>query len=437
MLRHLDKVLFGLALAGLVLAYGLAAGRFDLFPAPQINTALDVARDWRSHWRHHLRLRPDQMLEPARFEGDGVVVHEPARTQAGPTLLAGLWGETLGFRLVAMDGSPLHDWDISVNEIFPDQSHLEQPLHDWDTLMHGMHIFSNGDIVFNFEGIGVARIDACGDVVWRQPNYGHHSVFVDEDGAIWISGSVGEQDLKTDLPGITTPVYDELIVQLGPDGETLRQISILDAIYGSGREGLLLARGSDDNAHREASGPDLMHLNDVEVLGSELADAFPQFAAGDIMISLRNVNAILVLDGETELVKWSMSGPFVAQHDADFLPDGKIAVFDNARYDGYWADRTPQSRILVIDPVSQDVEIAYGRDSSEAFYTKHLGKQQFLPNGNILISESQAGRALEVTPDRDIVWAFVNRWDEARTAWLVEGQRLTPDYLARDFARCD
>lgn len=82
----------------------------------------------------------------------------------------------------------------------------------------------------------------------------------------------------------------------------------------------------------------------------------------------------------------------------------------------------------MIDRVSQEVEIAYGRDASEAFYTRHLGKQQFLPNGNILISESQAGRVLEATPDRDVVWAFVNRWDERRTAWLVEGQRLPSDY---------
>lgn len=323
MLRHLDKILFGLALAGLVFAYSLAAGRFDLSPAPQIDTALDVVRDWRSHWRHHLRLRPDQMLERARFDGEGVVVHNPAGAQAGPTLLAGLWGERLGFRLVSMDGSQLHAWDISINEIFPDQSHLEQPLHDWDTLMHGMRMFANGDIVFNFEGVGTARIDACGDVVWCQPNHGHHSVFVDEDGAIRVSGYASDHALKTDLPGGTTPIYDELIVQLDPNGEALRQILVLDAIYASQREGLLLARGRDDSAHLDASGPDVMHLNDVEVLGSELAADFDRFAAGDIMVSLCYVNAILVLDGETELVNWSMSGPFVAQHDADFLPGAR------------------------------------------------------------------------------------------------------------------
>lgn len=437
MLRHWDKALFALGLAGLVLVYGMAAGRYDLFPAPQINTTVDTLRDWRENWRHRLRLRPEQMLETARVAGDGVVVHEPARVEPGPTLLAGLWGETLGFRLVAMDGSPLHAWDISLNEIFPDQSHLPEPRHDWDTLMHGMHIFANGDIVFNFEGIGVARIDACGDVVWRRPNYAHHSVFVDETGAIWVSAAAGHGALRNDLPGIATPVYDELIEKLGPDGETLRRISVLDAIYASGREGLLLARGKDRNVHEAANGADLVHLNDVEVLTPELAEAFaPLFAPGDIMISLRNVNAILVLDGGTTAVKWSMSGLFLAQHDPDFLPDGRIGVFDNRRFDGNRAGLEPQSRILLIDPASQVVEIAYGRDASEAFYTARMGKQQFLANGNILISESQTGRVLEVTPDGAVVWAFVNRWDEAHTAWLVEGQRLPPDFLAADFARC-
>lgn len=437
MLRHWDKILFGLALAGMVLFYGIAAGRFDLFPAPQINAAVDTLRDWRQNWRHRLRLRPEQMLETARVAGDGVVVHEPARVEPGPTLLAGLWGETLGFRLVAMDGSLLHAWDISLNEIFSDQRHLPEPRHDWDTLMHGMHIFANGDIVFNFSGIGVARIDACGEVVWRQPNYAHHSVFVDHAGAIWVAAAAGPGALKSGLPGVTTPLYDELIVQLGPDGEELRRISVLDAIYASGQEGLLLAKGRDKNNHDRASGRDLLHLNDVEVLTPKLAAAFaPMFAAGDIMISLRNVNAILVLDGETAAVKWSMSGPFLAQHDPDFLPDGRIGVFDNRRFDGNWAGLEPHSRILLIDPVSQAVEIAYGRDAGEAFYTARLGKQQFLANGNILISESQPGRVLEVTPDGAVVWAFVNRWDAAHTAWLVEGQRLPADFLKADFARC-
>jgi hypothetical protein len=34
--------------------------------------------------------------------------------------------------------------------------------------------------------------------------------------------------------------------------------------------------------------------------------------------------------------------------------------------------------------------------------------QQRLPNGNTLITEETGGRIFEVTPDREIVWEFVN-----------------------------
>ncbi|MEO1019317.1 MAG: arylsulfotransferase family protein, partial [Pseudomonadota bacterium] len=313
----------------------------------------------------------------------------------------------------------------------------DQPRHDWDAQMHGMALFPNGDIVFNFEGIGVVRIDRCGEILWSLPNYGHHSVFLDDEGDIWVSAARGSQDPKTGLPSINGPVYDEIILQLSPEGEVMREISILDSIYRSGREGLLLAKGRTANTHTEEQGMDLIHLNDVEVLDEAKAGSFPLFEAGDIMISLRNINAVLVLDGETEEVKWSITGPFVAQHDPDFLEDGTISIFDNHRFDGNWAGRPKRSRIVVVDPETSGFRVAYGDQEDQAFYTPRLGKHQYLPNGNILISESQGGRVFEVTPGGDVVWAYVNRWDEDEVAWIVEGLRYPVDFLIMEDAACN
>ena len=56
---------------------------------------------------------------------------------------------------------------------------------------------------------------------------------------------------------------------------------------------------------------------DVEELGPELADAFPQFAVGDLLVSMRSLNLIAVLDGSTHDVKWWQIGPWHRQHDPD------------------------------------------------------------------------------------------------------------------------
>jgi Arylsulfotransferase (ASST) len=59
-----------------------------------------------------------------------------------------------------------------------------------------------------------------------------------------------------------------------------------------------------------------------------------------------------------------------------------------------------------------------------------MGKQQYLPNGNLLITESQAGRAFEMTAGGDIVWTYINRWDEDEVAWISEATRYPPEYAA-------
>ena len=436
MIRSMDKALFILSLGLMVLAYGIAAGRYDLFPATLADLTVDTMRDWKRNWRHYLGIRPEQLLEDARYPGEGVTVNDPAAA-AGVTFIAAMWGEQLGFRLFDMDGKELHAWNISLNAIFPDQSHLQRRLGDWDNHVHGMHLFANGDVVFNFEKVGLVRIDSCGNTLWARPNHTHHSVFIDEAGDIWTSGDVSDSYRRSDLPGFEVPVMDELAVRFSPDGEELRRIPILDSILASGYEGILFGKGRDSVKQTKHDGEDPLHLNDVEVLGAAKAAAFPLFEAGDIMVSLRNIDTILVLDGETDLVKWSVSGPFLAQHDPDFLDDGTISVFDNHRFDTNLNGRTLQSRIVVIDPATGGFSVVYGDDpQTEPFYTGKMGKHERLANGNMLITEAEAGRAFEVTPEGRVVWEFINAWGEGKTAWIMGAQRYPVDYLEPEAFTC-
>ena len=42
------------------------------------------------------------------------------------------------------------------------------------------------------------------------------------------------------------------------------------------------------------------------------------------------------------------------------------------------------------------------------FYSSYISSAQRLPNGNTLITEGSDGHLLEVTPDHEIVWEYVN-----------------------------
>jgi hypothetical protein len=62
-------------------------------------------------------------------------------------------------------------------------------------------------------------------------------------------------------------------------------------------------------------------------------------------------------------------------------------------------------------------------------YTEVRGGHQKLSNGNLLITETLAGRIIEVTPDGDIVWEYINRYDDDEVAWLSDAVRYPEGYF--------
>ena len=61
--------------------------------------------------------------------------------------------------------------------------------------------------------------------------------------------------------------------------------------------------------------------------------------------------------------------------------------------------------------MTQKVVWRYEGTTEDSFYSAIRGKQQVLPNGNVLVTDSQSGRVFEVTRGRrpEIVWEYYNR----------------------------
>ena len=68
----------------------------------------------------------------------------------------------------------------------------------------------------------------------------------------------------------------------------------------------------------------------------------------------------------------------------------------------------------------------YEGNDNNSFYTDQRGKCQHLPNGNILIVEAYAGRVFEVTSSGQIVWVYINRYDEDEI-YKIEGAIRLPE----------
>jgi hypothetical protein len=188
------------------------------------------------------------------------------------------------------------------------------------------------------------------------------------------------------------PILEDFITILDANGNEFRRVSVLEAFEDSWYSRLI--EDMDDSG-------DIFHTNTIEVLDGRLADRLRAFREGNVLICLREVDVIAVVDMESERVVWGLEQPWSKQHQPTVLDNGNILIFDNRGYGG-------MSRVIEFDPVTLDVEWMYHGARPQDFFSNECGSNQRLPNGNTLITESDRGKALEVTPDRTIVWKFLN-----------------------------
>ncbi len=216
------------------------------------------------------------------------------------TLLTGHWKDgdawNLGIRLIDLDGKLLHEWCCNPWDIWARSPHNDNiepfEINEEQTYIHGVLLLPSGEVIFNLEYFGLIKLNSESEVIWKLPCRTHHSIFKDTDGDIWICGLKVHRDHVSDFQGLKPPFWEETILKISLDGIIEREISVLRTIYKSEYHGLLRAKTGN-----------ILHLNDVEVLSKRKAKAFDLFQAGDIMVSMKRINSIFVIDGETELIK--------------------------------------------------------------------------------------------------------------------------------------
>ncbi len=132
-----------------------------------------------------------------------------------------------------------------------------------------------------------------------------------------------------------------------------------------------------------------------------------EMADGSLIVSLRNVSTVAVVERRTGKIVWKLGPPPLAQqHDPRPLPNGNVLIFDNG---AHRRDHpAPYSRVIEVDPSTNKIVWEYQDQSIFDFFSPYISGAQRLPNGNTLICEGCDGRIFEVTPEREVVWEYVN-----------------------------
>jgi hypothetical protein len=370
----------------------------------------------------------------------GVTVYDETRAYKGYNLYTSAHSPQAF--LMQMNGGKIHNWKLN-------RDHVWRQLADRDRkaprrYFRRAHLYENGDLLVIYEYTGIVKLNWRSKVRWSYLGFNHHDMFVDDLGLIYTLCR------DFDLDGSHAPVlgagppprryvdgrwvYDENITILDPGGKFLDRVSLIDCLENS-EYSFLLRRVAE---FREDEPVDLLHANTVEVFDGRHESLSPLYKKGNVLTSFRNLSTIAIIDMEKRTAVWAMHDAFLFQHDPRLLDNGRMMIFDN-----YSGGRTPAdsffvSSVIEFDPFTRERFWSYTGNTKKLFFSSLMGTSQPLPNGNVLVTESDYGRVFEITRKGDIVWQFDNPHlygeQSEFVATVPEMQRLSPDFPVQNFS---
>jgi Arylsulfotransferase (ASST) len=319
-------------------------------------------------------------MEAPRFDASlsGVRAHDPARASFGYNLFDG--------RLMDMDGRILKTWRSRYLSLILPSGHYVAQQH-YESRKWGLYTWDD-------------------ETVWEKDLPVHHDIFFTPRGTIIVLSKEMHLFRGRKVDFCT-------VIEFDLEGKELMRWSAFEHLseLKKHHRSLELDRSKifflPEPPGRKAATPwggnyDYYRMNSFQFLpATELGTRDARFREGNWLISFRHGSMVFILNKDTQEVVWQciaedISEGLQGQHAPAMLPDGRILIFDNGRYRGW-------SRVIELDALTKKILWQY---RAEGFYTLSQGHAQRLVNGNTLITESERGRAFEITRGGELVWEY-------------------------------
>lgn len=336
----------------------------------------------------------------------GVVKYSPSRSYKGYNIYCStLTSEVV---LIDMSGAEVHRWGYRDNQY-----------RVWD---HAV-MLPDGDVLVIRKFHDLIKLNWSLRVIWRNNIKSHHEITVLPDSTFYIIAREIQihRGLRVRFPAIVRMTGDGKEIERWSTYDHLDEIkqkfdqrSFIDTILDS-----LIADGVDPETWKPLTAYaesvkaeidawplryDQFHMNTISIIpDTPVGRRDPRFREGNLLICFRNVNQIAALEKDTKEILWVWGeGHLDWPHHPTMVESGNILIFDNG------TKKRRYSRLLELNPITEEIEWEYVADPPEAFFTPEKGSAQRLPNGNTLVCEGDRGRSFEITRDGEIVWEWYN-----------------------------
>ena len=320
----------------------------------------------------------------SKHHKNGLIYYAPQHCYQGYTLVTTTSGTFAN--LIDMEGRVCHQWQategISYAYLLPN-GHL--------LLRSGGARQGGQRVVGGARSGSIRELDWQGNVLWE-----YHNPMLHHDFERLPNGNT--------LVLLFEPLPEELVAQIqggfttsdNPEemlGDLVQEITPAGEVVYAWRSWEHLDPAKDVICHLE-NREEWTHQNALNVTPN-----------GDLLVSFRRTDTVGIVDRHTGAFRWKW-GPGVIshQHHPTYLDNGHVLLFDN----GCHRPGPTYSRVLEVDPNSNEIVWEYQGDPPISFYSFHISGAERLANGNTLICEGAPGRLFEVTPEHDIVWEYIN-----------------------------
>jgi hypothetical protein len=288
------------------------------------------------------------------------------------------------------------------------------------------HFFDDGSyLIWPYGGVGLFRLDPCGNVIWQQEGLYHHDFSIAE-GKLYILGLPSNDINKTDDKNWN---HSDILNIIDIDtGKILRSISIEEISLANlpNIDPLFYERWRGSVNEKGVLNHDFLHLNKIEVLPNSMRKQYPDLPAGALMVSARHINLIFIMDPETLKIVWYTHGHTQVQHDPKFIGDNKIAIFNNS-YSGNHPNpdhASNYSSIKTFDFKTQRWQTLYNAKLIKG-YTNHSGSFDISENSSLILNLTLQGRIVEISREGEPLFEFISLCDGDSVFWQKAGQYIS------------